>query len=241
MIRPLLLALVLALAAGNALARGTEVVYADAIAERVTEELGQRQHLAPGAKLELDNKDLRLTVPAAAGDRLVVENLDFEPKSGRVTAYVASAGDDPSTERLRVTGALRYMIELPVLNRYIAPGERITPRDIDRVAFRSDRIAQAVVADDVELVGRTPRRAIRPQEPVRQVDIMMPIVVKKGDLVTIILETPGLRLTVQGRANDDGAQGSFIHVANTKSGRIIDATVAAPGIVTVSEPGTLPR
>src|SRR5258707_8700331 len=106
--------------AWGAAPRPTEMMYADAIAERVVEELGQRQHLPAGARLELDNKDLRLTVPAAPGVRLVVENLDFEPRSRRVTAYIASSGDDASADRLRVTGALRYMVELPVLNRYIA-------------------------------------------------------------------------------------------------------------------------
>jgi flagellar basal body P-ring formation protein FlgA len=238
MTRSLLIAFALLIGAvPSAAARMTEILAADAIEDRITQELGTQTRLGAGAKLELDNK----SVQVEAAGKLAVENLTYEPRSGRVSALIVSETDDGGTERVRVTGSLRYMVALPVLNRYVAPGETIRAGDIDRVTVRSDRIYQAVVAEADELVGRTPRRAIRPQEPVRQADIMMPIVVKKGDLVTVVLETSGLRLTVQAKSNDDGAQGATIHVANTKSGRVLDAIVTGPGMASIPDPSAALR
>jgi flagella basal body P-ring formation protein FlgA len=235
MIRTFLLALALAVAlampapaahAAPPATVATQIIGAEVIAERLTEELALRTRLAPGARLELDNKALSLTVPASAPETLSVESLSFEPRSGRVLAWVAADG-----ERVRVSGAVRTMVELPVLSRYVAPGDVITAGDVERIAFRSDRLNQAVVAEADELVGRTPKRAIRPLEPVRQGDVMLPLVIRKGDLVTIVLETPALRLTAQGKAAEDGSQGATIRVANTKTGRLLEGVVVAPGTI----------
>jgi flagella basal body P-ring formation protein FlgA len=234
MIRTLFLACaLLAATVTGAAGRIEQVMNSDDIGERIEREIALRARLAPGARLELDNKALRFP---ASPETLVVENLSFDQRSGRVSAYVANSADD-SAERLHITGRMRYLVELPVLNRYIAPGEIITARDIERVEFRSDRINQAVAAEESELIGRTPRRAVRPQEPVRQADIMLPLMVRKGDLVTVVLQTPALRLTAQGKATDDGAQGAVIRVANSKSGRMLDATVVGPGAAIIGGPG----
>lgn len=221
----LLLALALLLAALPARAAGT--IGADAIEQRVARALAAQVQLAPSARFELDSRMLRLPAPA---ETLVVENLTYDPRSGRVTAFVAS---DAQAERVRVTGRVQYFTDLPVLNRYVAPGETIAARDIDRVSVRSDRLTQGYVADAADLVGRTPRRVVRPQEPVRQADVALPIVVRKGELVSIVLETGALRLTAQGKATEDGAQGATIRVANTKSGRVLDAVVVGAGTVAV--------
>jgi flagella basal body P-ring formation protein FlgA len=63
------------------------------------------------------------------------------------------------------------------------------------------------------------------------------MLVHKGDLVTIVLETPSLQLTAQGKALDDGARGALVRIENTKSSRIVDASVTAAGTVAVVLPG----
>jgi flagella basal body P-ring formation protein FlgA len=75
---------------------------------------------------------------------------------------------------------------------------------------------------------------------VRVADIQAPVTVRKGELVTIVLETRSMRLTAQGKAAEDGAQGAPIRVSNTKSGRVIEAVVSGPGVVTVATAATAP-
>jgi flagella basal body P-ring formation protein FlgA len=127
----------------------------------------------------------------------------------------------------------RRTIPLPVLLRYVPPGQTIEAEDVGMLQVPSERLVQAVVAEPADLVGKTPRRAVRPGQPVRVIDVQLPIVIHKGELVTILVESRDMRLTAQGRANDDGAQGQGIRVANTRSGRVLDATVVAPGTVKI--------
>jgi flagellar basal body P-ring formation protein FlgA len=82
-------------------------------------------------------------------------------------------------------------------------------------------------------VGKAPRHSLRPGEPVHASDVEVPLVVHRGTLVTILLETPALRLSTEGKAMDDGGMGAVIRVANTKSSRVIDAVVTGPGFVTI--------
>jgi flagellar basal body P-ring formation protein FlgA len=127
----------------------------------------------------------------------------------------------------------RRTVELPVLLRYVPPGQTIVPDDVGMLQIPAERLVQAVVAEPANLVGKTPRRAVRPGQPVRLVDVQLPIVIHKGELVTVIVESKDMRLTAQGRANEDGALDQAIRVANTRSGKVLDATVAGPGTVKI--------
>jgi flagella basal body P-ring formation protein FlgA len=64
--------------------------------------------------------------------------------------------------------------------------------------------------------------------------VEVPLVVHRGSLVTIVLDTPSLHLSAEGKAMDNGGIGAVIRVANSKSSRVIDAVVAGPGTVTVA-------
>ncbi|HEY0525513.1 MAG TPA: flagellar basal body P-ring formation chaperone FlgA [Stellaceae bacterium] len=220
-----------------AVERASRVVTADMIAARIAAELRGRQAVAADTRLELDNPGLRLFAPAAgtslSAPDITIRDLSYDARSGRVAALVV-AGSGGGEGAVRVGGRLLRMVDMPVLARLVAPGETIAARDIERIAVRADRINQAFVGDASDLVGKTPRRAIRPNEPVRVADIQTPIAVHKGELVTIVLETPSMRLTAQGKAVEDGAQGAPIRVSNTKSGRVIEAVVSGPGIVAIA-------
>jgi flagella basal body P-ring formation protein FlgA len=120
-----------------------------------------------------------------------------------------------------------------VLDHAMMPGDTIGPHDIATARLAADRVAADALADARELLGKTPRRPLRAQEPLRLGDVQAPLLLHKGDIVTIILETPTMRLTAEGRALEDGAMGAPVHVANTKSGRVIDARVTGDGVVAI--------
>jgi flagellar basal body P-ring formation protein FlgA len=59
------------------------------------------------------------------------------------------------------------------------------------------------------------------------------VVVAKGALVTLILQTPSMRLTARGRALDEGGIGDSIRVANAQSRTVVAGVVLANGQVAV--------
>ena len=56
----------------------------------------------------------------------------------------------------------------------------------------------------------------------------------------IVLQAPGMTLTAQGKALEDGGRGEMIRVVNIQSNRTIDATVQAAGQVGLFAPGAAP-
>lgn len=211
--------------------RATRVVGGDTVAKSLLEAIGRRQNVA-GVQIRLDNASFRLLVPASAPAGLDVQGLTVDPRTGRFSATVAALGDNVTPEH--VTGRLVRMVALPVLGRPVAPGEIIARGDLASLEVAADRVTPETILDAGDLVGKTPRRTLRADEPLLRADLREPLVVHRDDLVIISLRTPTMRLTAQGKALDDGGMGSVVRVANTKSNRVIDATVIGPNLVAVT-------
>jgi len=211
------------------------LVSGDAIAQALLRELGVK--LPTGhVELKLDNPLPRLVASPAASPELGVDQLSYDARSGRVQAFVTLESDDAEMQRVRVAGHVIRLIDLPVLTRMINPGETIGEGDVMQTAFQADRVGQNLVSERSALIGKTPRISLRAQEPVHSNEILVPIAVHKGDLVTLVLHTPSLTLTTQGKAVEDAPNGGSIRVANAKSGRVIDGLVSGPNTVNVAVP-----
>src|SRR4051794_39326517 len=67
--------------------RASQSVPAEAVIAELRQELGNR---LPGGRSELtlDNADLRLLVPAGANPAILIDAMNFDARSGRLTAYV---------------------------------------------------------------------------------------------------------------------------------------------------------
>jgi flagellar basal body P-ring formation protein FlgA len=187
------------------------------------------------AVVELDNPSLELRAPAGAGS-LTAERVYFNPVNGRFAAELVIGGTKPAV-RLPVAGRAFGLVEVPVLSRRLSQGEAIAAVDLARVEMRADMLESDVAASEEELVGRAPRRSLAPNQPVRLRDVQSPRLVDKGALVTIVLSTPRMILTAQGRAQQDGGKGDVVRVLNSQSNRTIEATVVGFNQVAVAKPG----
>lgn len=215
--------------------RATRSVGADQVEQQLMAAIAAQQPVED-ATLQLDNPGLQLNLPASAPDRLAIDGLTVDPRSGRVTAYVG--GED--APRLRVTGRLVFEIAVPMLNRPLAPGATIAPGDLDRVKMRRDRVGPDTALDADQVVGKTPRRPLAAGQPLRMADLQLPVLVHKRDLVSMSLATERLALTTQAQALEDGAKGEVIRVSNTKSNRVIEAIVTGADTVVARMPAAAP-
>ncbi|MBP0575111.1 flagella basal body P-ring formation protein FlgA, partial [Mycobacterium tuberculosis] len=64
---------------------------------------------------------------------------------------------------------------------------------------QADRVGQT---DPSAVVGKAAKRALRAGLPALAADFGVPQAIAKGDLVTIVVEMPGLMLTVRGIAQE---------------------------------------
>lgn len=181
----------------------------------------------------LDNPAQRLHLPTEAAASLAVAGLAYDPTSGRFRAHLVAPAEGPPAVRSTVTGQAVRMTQVPVLAHQLAPGAVIGRGDLDWLNLRADRVPGNVVVDYDNLLGKSPRRAIRPGQPVRRSDLREPVLVARNSLVVLRLELNRMVLTAQGRALEDGAAGEVIRVRNTKSNTVVSGVVAETGTVRV--------
>jgi hypothetical protein len=92
------------------------------------------------------------------------------------------------------------------------------------------------VYPSTDVSGGTPVTGIA----ISMADIGTPAAVEKNSMVTMLLETPEIRISVRGRALDAAPLGGVVMVVNSLSEAIVDAEVIGPGLVRVV-PGAAPR
>lgn len=116
----------------------------------------------------------------------------------------------------------------------IARGETIAESDLTGAMVDGSALMSGAMTSMDTLVGMQTRRVLRAGEGVRADDVRRPVVVVKGQTVTMIFSAPGVELTATGRALSEGGVGDTVTIQNPASYRMITATVAAPGTVRAS-------
>lgn len=218
--------------------RDSAVVARDEVEDLVIAALAEQGVDSGALQVEIDNTSFRLHLPADSMALPVIEDLSVDQRRGRFAAVLATVGGEERDRRVRITGRLNAMTDVPVLRRRIDGGDVIAAADVDWVRMPSQSLQKTTILAASDLVGMTPRRVLRSGQPVRASDVHPPVVVEKGQLVTIVLSTPGMILTARGRALQDGAMGELIRVSNTHSSLVIQATVSAPGEVIAGPPAS---
>ena len=84
-------------------------------------------------------------------------------------------------------------------------------------------------ADPDAAVGMEARRLLKAGQALQVSDLKAAAVIRKGDPVTLLYVTPGVKLTVDGVAQNEAAKGEAVRVLNSYSKRTIEAVAHAPG------------
>ena len=185
----------------------------------------------PDRRVVLDN-NLRLYAPVGGTASVIVDRLDYDSEANHFTAQVHVDGDQTG-QPVHVAGRVQSLVEVAVLGRTVMPGDMIRSDDVSTSWIRVELAPPGALADPQTLIGKTPRRPLRAGSAMRAGDVELPLVVHRNDPVLIVLEQPGMYLTAQGKALEDGGAGAVIRVANVQSNRAIDAVVLGSGRVAV--------
>jgi flagella basal body P-ring formation protein FlgA len=116
-----------------------------------------------------------------------------------------------------VSGRIEVFGSVYLASRPLKKNEIITAADLkiqkvnitdsaDRFAMNSDQVENRRVLRDIGL-----------NQPIELKDLDKPLVLKRGDQVTIVYDQPGLQVTAKGQANADGSIGDTLQVVNVSS------------------------
>ena len=145
---------------------------------------------------------------------------------------VAPSAENP-LKRITVSGRIERQIAVPVLRNSLKNGDIIGASDIDWIDLPQDKITNATVTAEKDLIDMTPKRTVSAGKPVLLNDLVPPQMVTRGDAVTLIVEVGAMVLTAKGKALQGGAIGDTVRVANSDSNKNLQGTVTAHREITI--------
>ncbi len=206
------------------------------IESQVAHALERKNGLGDAANLSLtfdrDPGDIRLDTSNTGS--LQATSVRYEPRSSRfdVTLEISNETGAAPT-KLRFTGTAIETVEAAVLARNVESKEVLKSSDV--VVERRPKAEVGVdAATRDRAVGMQARRQLRAGQALRVVDLAKPDLVQRDQNVTLIYETPGIYITVRGKAMENGTEGDVVSVTNLQSKRTVSGVVTGRGQVSIS-------
>jgi flagella basal body P-ring formation protein FlgA len=217
-------------------AHADTTVTADAIQTRISETMAERLPSPGRYKVVLADPGFMLTLPDEAQGRFDIAALTFDPARQSFNAALAYTTAGGERQYVRIAGAAAAVVTVPTLVRDVAPGETIAEADLTTIEIAANRLSAQTLTQPTAIAGQAARRMLRANTPLQTYDVRKPVLIKKGDLVTVIYALDGIALTAQGQAQAEAGLGDTLPVLNTRSRRTIDTRVTGAGTATVVVP-----
>ncbi|HDP25064.1 MAG TPA: flagellar basal body P-ring formation protein FlgA [Deltaproteobacteria bacterium] len=149
-----------------------------------------------------------------------------------LTTMTLQFGRGSSSASFNLSARVRAIAHVPVAKTPIDRGALITradleTRELDISAFPS------IILDPQECVGMRAKTGLRQGRPILRINVEVPPVVSRGDLVTLEVRVNSLIVQDKGIALRDGNFSDQIPVKNITSGKQVIGTVIAVSVVQV--------
>ena len=120
-----------------------------------------------------------------------------------------------------------------VARRVIEPGEVISEADLALVPGRKERGIQQTFSSISDIAGQVAKTRIPSGRAITNRAIRRVHAIKRGQNVTVVRYENMIKISMQGRAIQDGALGDKIRVLNIRSNKMVDGRVMGSGLVEV--------
>lgn len=203
-------------------------------------ELGSAMRSGSIVKMHGGRSNLIMSLDADVSD-IDVQDLTYNEKSGRFSARLALPAGMGNYVEKTVSGSIEQVRSVPVLARAIAPGDIIRDSDIAWTQMPARSVSSDYITQTANMIGKTVRRGVRADRPLRSRDLQIPVVIEKNRMVGMRFDNGSVSLVAVGRALEDGGAGDMIRVMNAKSKTTITALVINENMVEVVTPQMLAR
>lgn len=186
-------------------------------------------------------------------DRLNVKNIRFNHKvilpKGDITYKVVPPrntdylGTIPVSVHFMVNGRfekkawatvkIEVLTAVVVTKRPLGRFKRVGPDDIHLRKMDLANLPSNIITNSEEALGKRTKRTIDANVVLRTDLIEFPPLVRRGDVVTVIAELDGLRVTTRGMTKERGCRGEKIKVVNLNSNKVIYARILDSNTVEV--------
>ena len=152
---------------------------------------------------------------------------------GRVSVQLEVSVDGRQVKTVWAAADVERYATVVVLRRALARGEVVDAADVETARRDLSQVPRDALTLPADAVGQLARAAIPAYVPLRREHVAVAPVVRRGDVVLMIAERPGLRVTAAGEVRDDGPPGAQVRVVNRASRRELIGRVMDPSTVAV--------
>jgi flagella basal body P-ring formation protein FlgA len=176
---------------------------------------------SPDPRLRLPRCEEALKAALPAASRL----------SGRLTVEVGCRGNRPW--RLYLPVRIESSRPVVVAARSLTRDTILTPGDVRMAKLGPGISGYGAIADPAQVTGQRLRRSLEAGAPVSVALLEAPLMVRRGQQVTLEAMAGNFAVRVSGVARTDGALGELIEVENGSSGKTVQAVVRSERTVEV--------
>lgn len=131
-------------------------------------------------------------------------------------------------------GQERAEVAVDVLAHAMSRGSILSAEDFERKPLVPALARSALRVQDV--AGMEATRNLAAGSHVRTGDVAPVALVRRGEAVTLVVQTGAITISAPGRALGDGAQGAAVRVVNLATNRTLDGRVEGTARVMVAIP-----
>ena len=154
--------------------------------------------------------------------------------SGRRAIYIDFTVDGYFYKKIRAMVDIETLANVVVTIRPLGRHKIIRQADIAVKRIDISKLQVNIINDPEKVIGRRTKRSIDPATVLRTDLVELPPIVKRGDVVTIIAEAGGMRITALGKVKKKGHKGERLKVINLNSKKEIYARVVDANTVKVT-------
>ena len=145
--------------------------------------------------------------------------------SGSLPLTVTLKVNDEVEKRMLVTAVVEVLVNAVVTTRPLGRFKPIEESDVEVRPVDVSGLPSDYIGDPEAVLGKRTRRLLDANTVLRPDLVESQPIVKRGDRVRIIVESPGMRITAVGEVKQNGCLGERIPVVNLDTNKVIQARV----------------
>jgi flagellar basal body P-ring formation protein FlgA len=201
--------------------------------EKAVSDALNEANVAPYVRATLTSSREKILYSGNQPAHVELKTLRYDTSRHSWSANMLIVDKDTVITARPIAGLYSEQQSLPVLKKRMLGGAVISASDVAQQFFPVAKVRPDTVTSIDTLIGKTPRRMISPNRPVREGEVTTPAIIAKGSVITMRYQTAYMDISTMGEAQEPGSVGDYIRVRNQDSNKTVRARVTAPDEVLV--------
>lgn len=179
----------------------------------------------PWTDMEIYNLTMNKDMPDEKPEKINI----IKPPPGKSMFVLEFRGD----KRVEVTANVKIFEQVVVSRRSLPKGYTIQEKDVYVIQMDATKLPQGYISDRDFVIGKRLSRSILANRPIVESMINDSVIVKKGQRVLVVAQSPNLKITTVGEILENASIGSYVKVMNTSTRKVIRGILVEEGLVKV--------